>query len=99
MTAARQKERERAAVLVDLFLEQGWSVPDGVEHLYGLNVWFIAYKNPNPRERNRYAAEIIVQDDGGIHVTGFFSLGFGSEAAQLEAEKVLRAAGLGEWIR
>jgi hypothetical protein len=97
--------KERAAVLMDLFLERGFQVPRGVED-YDKAVWLVVHVtevDTSNVDISKYLhlpsyvdVHVFVQDDGNIWLGASGDLY--SQAAKLEAEKVLRAAGLGGWL-
>jgi hypothetical protein len=79
---------ERAEVLVDVFLEAGWTVPSDVRDPHG-DVWFIAY---SPKDHD--IAQIAVERNGVISVLGLNP----PTSSKKAAVSVLRAAGLEDWL-
>jgi hypothetical protein len=90
---AYRAQRQRALVLEDLFLEAGWTISESVHELPNLeltdsNFVFTA-------RRSRHIAWIFVHSNGKISTIPRSNI----EAQQAKADKVIRAAGLGEYLR
>ena len=82
------KAEERALVLRDLFLESGWMAgPVNAHNVYDARL--------DVQLGSQGMVSIFVVRTGIVHL---WSLIVGGSTEQ-EARKVLRAAGLGEWLR
>ena len=92
----RQRE-DRAEVLVDVFLEAGWDVPHGIWAI-DADVWFTA-RFLGPHRAREMSARIEIKRNGTISITGMSLIPKNEKETEAAAKEVLRAAGLGEWLR